>query len=116
MTNATTYVRWSWGVVIGLAVIGGAVSSVQAESKEAARTVRGEVVAVNVQDSPNTIVVKAMKGGKDELIVGATVGADTKILRGKQKIGLDALKMGESVDLSYVKQDDGLAARSIHAR
>lgn len=116
MTHATASVRWGWGLVFGLAIIGAAVSSVQAESTAAARTVRGEVVAINVQDSPNTIVVKALKGGKDELIVGATVGTDTKIMRGKQKIGLDALKMGESVDLSYVKQEDGLVARSIHAR
>lgn len=116
MTYARTSVRWSWGIVMGLAVIGAVVASAQAESKTAARTVRGEVVAINVQDSPNTIVVKAMKGSKEELIVGATVGADTKIVRGKQKIGLDALKMGESVDLSYVKQDDGLVARSIQAR
>lgn len=116
MTKATTYARWSWGLVMGLAVMWIAAPSVHAESKAAARAVRGEVVAVNVQDSPNVIVVKAMKGSKDELIVGATVGADTTIMRGKQKVGLDALKVGESVELTYVKRDDGLAARSIHAR
>nr|MBI3612852.1 hypothetical protein [Nitrospirota bacterium] len=115
MTKAT-YAGWSWGVAMGLAVMWAAVPSVSAESKAAARAIRGEVVAVNVQDSPNTIVVKAMKGSKDELIVGATVGSDTKITRGKQTVGLDALKVGESVELTYVKQDDGLVARSIHAR
>ncbi|MFM8550725.1 MAG: hypothetical protein ACKOCD_00155 [Nitrospiraceae bacterium] len=116
MTHTRTYVRWSWGVVMGLAVLCAATPSVSAESKMAARTVRGEVIAVNIQDSPNTIVVKTMKGAKDELIVGATVGADTKVLRGKQAVGLNELKAGESVDLTYVKQGDGLVARSIHVR
>lgn len=116
MTKTTRYARWSWGMVMGLAVMCAAVQSVSAESKAAVRAVRGDVVAINVQDNPNVIVVKAMKGSKNELIVGATVGADTKIMRGKEKVGLDALKAGESVELTYVKQDDGLVARSIHAR
>lgn len=103
-------------VAIALVVLGAVAAPVVAESMEAVRTVRGEVVAANVQDAPHTIVIKAMKGGKDELIVGATVGTDTKIFRGKQKIGLDGLKLGESVELSYAKQADGLAARSIRAR
>ncbi len=116
MTKATTYARWSWAVAIGLTVMWAAAPWAGAESKAVARAVRGEVVAVNVGDSPNVIVVTVMKGSKGESIVGATVGADTKIMRGKQKVGLDALKVGESVELTYVKQDDGLVARSIHAR
>ncbi len=116
MTHAGRHSRWSVGLVMGVAVLWAAAPSVGAESKAAARTVRGEVVAVNVQDSPHTIVVRAMKGGKDELIVGATVGADTTIMRGKQPVDLSALKAGESVNLTYVKQEDGLVARSIHAR
>lgn len=116
MTHAVTHSHWSVGLVVGLAMLWAAALPVGAESKAAARTVRGEVVAVNVQDSPHTIVVKAMKGSKDELIVGATVESDTKIMRGKQPVDLSTLKVGESVDLTYVKQEDGLVARSIHAR
>lgn len=116
MTKATRYAGWSWGLLMGMAVLWAATPPVSAESKTGVRAVRGDVVAINVHDSPNVIVVKAMKGGKNELIVGATVGADTTIRRGKQKVGLETLKVGESVDLTYVKQDDGLVARSIHAR
>jgi len=116
MMKHTAHSRWGWGLAMVLALLWTTALSAQAESKASVRTVRGEVVAVNVQDSPNVIVVKAMAGKQQEFIVGATIAADTKVMRGKQSVALSQLKVGETVDLTYVKQEDGLVARSIHAR
>lgn len=85
-------------------------------SSETVRTVRGEVVAVNTQDTPQVIVVKAMTAKKQEMIVGATVDQGVKITRGSQRVSLGDIKAGEVVELQYVKHQDGLAARSIHVR
>ncbi len=73
-------------------------------------------MAVGLNDSPQTIVVKTMTPKKEELIVGAVVTASTEVTRGKNKVGLDAIKVGEAVDLSYVKQADGLVAKAIRAK
>ncbi len=81
-----------------------------------ARTVKGEVVAVNVSDSPPVIVVKSMTAKKQELIVGAVVDAGTVITRGSKKVTLDNVKLGETASISYVKNEDGLVARSIHVQ
>lgn len=103
------------GMTVVLAV-GGMVGQIAgAASGSSARTVQGEVVAVNVSDSPPVIVVKAMTG-KKEMIVGATVESGAEIMRGKQRVSLDSLKVGEKVALTYVKTNDGLVARSIQAR
>ncbi len=80
------------------------------------RTVKGEVVAVNVSDSPPVIVVKAMTAKKQQLIVGTVVEPNTVITRGGKKVTLDSIKPGESAVLTYVKNEDGLVARSIHVR
>lgn len=81
-----------------------------------ARTVKGEVVAVNVSDSPPVIVVKAMTAKKQELVVGAIVESGTEITRGSKKVTLDNLKLGETASVTYVKNQDGLVARSIHVQ
>lgn len=80
------------------------------------RSVRGEVVAVNVKDSPPVIVLKAMTANHEELIVGATVDSGTVITRGKERVTLGAIKVGEQAAMTYLKNPDGLAARSIHVR
>ena len=77
------------------------------------RTVQGEIVAVNVEDKPNVIVVRVMLPGKKELIVGATVKPTTAISRGSQQVRLGELKVGERVVLTYMKSSDGLSAHSI---
>lgn len=87
-----------------------------AQPGAAARTVQGEVVAVNLQSTPHVIVVKVHLPSKQEMIVGATVGAGTAITRGKQTIGLDAIKPGQIVSLTYSKSESGLDARSIQVR
>lgn len=87
-----------------------------AQAESTARTVQGEVVAVNLQSTPNVIVVKVHLPSKEEMLVGATVGANTTIAHGKQTIGLDAIKPGQIVSLTYVKSESGLDARSIQVR
>lgn len=102
--------------ILGVGLATATASLGQEVSKPAVRTVRGEVVAVNIKDSPQVIVVKAMTAKRQELIVGATVESGTAITRGKARVSLDSIKIGDSVALTYVKSLDGLAARSIHVR
>jgi hypothetical protein len=80
------------------------------------RTVRGVVVATNVEVDPQTIVVNVPLPRKEELVVGARVPPDTTITRGKQAARLADVKAGETVELRYLKASDGLIARSIHIR
>jgi hypothetical protein len=88
------------------------------ETREDARvrTVQGEVVAVNVKDSPNVVVIRVTMAGNKELIVGAIVEPSTAISRGAQHVRLEDLKVGESVVVTYLKRPDGLVAHSIQAR
>ncbi|MBI3806508.1 MAG: hypothetical protein HY281_03190 [Nitrospirae bacterium] len=101
-------------VTLGLAESVLAFSNTVSEQK--GRTLQGEVVAINVTDFPQVIVVKAMTVKKQELIVGAVVESGTVITRGAQRVTLDNLKVGESVAITYLKGPDGLVAHSIHAK
>ena len=87
-----------------------------AEADNATRTVQGKVVAVNLQSTPNIIVVTVILPSKQEMIVGATVGPDVAITKEKQAIGLSGIKTGQTVSLTYVKDQDGLTAKSIQIR
>lgn len=78
--------------------------------------VTGEVVAVNTSETPHVIVVKSRIGKRNDMIVGATVGQDVPITKGKKVVGLSSLKVGESVVITYVKNRDGLAAKRIVVR
>ncbi len=101
-------------VIVG--VSGPAVPLAGAETGPGVRSVRGQVVAVNVKDMPQVIVIKAMTADKKELIVGATVDSGAEIVRGSQRVALKDIKVGESVQLTYSKNPDGLVARSIRVR
>ncbi|CUQ65721.1 hypothetical protein [Candidatus Nitrospira inopinata] len=79
------------------------------------RTVRGTVVATNVEANPQIIVVKVVLPSKEEMIVGARVSADTKITKGKQAAQLADLKAGQTAEVTYLKTSDGLLAQSIRA-
>lgn len=79
------------------------------------RTVRGTVVATNVEANPQIIVVKVLLPSKEEMIVGARVSADTKITKGKQAAQLADLKAGQTAEVTYLKTSDGLLAQSIRA-
>lgn len=107
--------RLSWMLMI-LVLWGGHAPWSAAQPNPVVQTVQGEVVAVNLQSTPNVIVVKVILSSKQEMIVGATVGAGVPITRGKEAIGLDGIKTGQTVSLTYVKNEDGLAARAIQVR
>jgi hypothetical protein len=47
------------------------------------------------------------------MTVGATVTAQTKILRGKKRIALNTIREGEVVWLTYVKAPGGVLAEII---
>lgn len=79
------------------------------------RTVRGTVVATNVEANPQIIVVKVLLPSKEEMIVGARVSADTKITKGKQAAQLADLKAGQTAEVTYLKTAEGLLAQSIRA-
>jgi hypothetical protein len=61
-------------------------------------------------------VVNVVLPDKEELIVGARVSGDTRIVRGKRAVRLEDVKAGETVTITYLKRNDGLIARSIHLR
>ena len=105
-----------WALVWMAMVIMGVSGVVVPVAGAEVRSVRGQVVAVNVTDSPQVIVVKAMTPDKKELIVGATVDSGAEITRGNQRITLKDIKIGESAQLTYTKSPDGLAVRSIRVR
>lgn len=80
------------------------------------RTVHGTVVATNVDVDPQIIVVEVVLPHEEELVVGARVATDTKIMKGKQAARLADIQAGEKATITYLKTLDGLIARSIHVR
>ncbi|MGQ0811327.1 MAG: hypothetical protein ACT4OO_08905 [Nitrospiraceae bacterium] len=84
-------------------------------SQAAVHRVQGQVVAVNLKETPPIIVVTT-RLAQQEMIVGATVGFGASITRGTRRITLDALKVGESVTIVYRKDPSGLVAQSILAK
>lgn len=99
-----------------LGLYGGLAPWSAAQADTAARTVQGKVVAVNLQSTPHIIVITVVLPSKQEMIVGATVGSDVAITKEKQAIGLSGIKTGQTVSLTYVKNQDGLTAKSIQVR
>lgn len=85
-------------------------------SGTAERTVKGTVMAINTAVDPRTIVVNVVLPNKEELIVGARVPEDARIVRGNQAARLDDVKVGETATITYLKTTDGLIVRSIHLR
>jgi hypothetical protein len=75
--------------------------------------VHGQVVAVNVAQTPYMIVVKTPLTKQNDMTVGAKVTAQTRIVRKGKRIALQTIRVGEVVWLTYVKQRDGVFARTI---
>ena len=75
--------------------------------------VQGQVVAVNLTQTPHMIVVKTPLSKHNDMTVGAKVTAQTRITRKGKRIALQAIRVGEMVKLTYVKQRDGVFARRI---
>jgi hypothetical protein len=78
--------------------------------------VQGQVVAVNMVQSPHMIVVKTPLSKHDEMTVGARVTSQTKIVRKGKRIGLQTIRVDEAVWLTYVKQRDGVFAQTIQVQ
>lgn len=103
-------------VLMALVLCGGLAPWAAGQPDAGVRTVQGKVVAVNVHSTPNVIVVKVVLPTKQDMIVGATVGAGIAITRGREAIGLHEITPGQTVSLTYDKHDNGLDARSIQVR
>jgi hypothetical protein len=78
--------------------------------------VHGQVIAVNVAQTPHMIVVKTPLSTHNEMTVGAKVTAQTRIVRKGKRIALQTISVGEGVWLTYVKQRDGVFARTIQVK
>jgi hypothetical protein len=75
--------------------------------------VHGQVMAVNVAQAPHMIVVKTSLTKHNDMTVGAKVTAQTRIVRKGKRVALQTIREGEMVWLTYVKQRDGVFARTI---
>lgn len=78
--------------------------------------VHGQVVAVNVVQAPQMIVVKTPLNKHDAMTVGARVTSQTKIVRKGKRIALQTIRVDEAVWLTYVKQRDGVFAQTIQVQ
>jgi hypothetical protein len=78
--------------------------------------VHGQVMAVNVAQTPHMIVVKTPLSKHNDMTVEAKVTAQTRILRKGKRTGLQSISVGEVVWLTYVKQRDGVFARIVQVR
>ncbi|MFN3682022.1 MAG: hypothetical protein ACK4VP_08290 [Nitrospira sp.] len=99
------------GVILAVSLVAVPVMSQAGEVIQ--RTVRGTVVATNVEANPQIIVVKVLLPSKEEMIVGARLSADTKITKGKQVTQLADVKTGQLAEITYLKTSEGLLAQSI---
>jgi hypothetical protein len=102
--------------IVALCLVGLSEIVVTAAPNVMVRTVRGEVVATNLNDTPHTIVVRVLLPNKDELTVGVSVPPETRITRAKRPATLADIKVGEPVDLTYRRNPAGLAAQAIAVR
>jgi hypothetical protein len=78
--------------------------------------IHGQVMAVNVAQTPHLIVVKTPLSKHNDMTVGAKVTAQTRIVRKGKRIALQTISVGDMVWLTYVKQRDGVFAQSIQVQ
>lgn len=95
-----------------LAGLGSFLTSVYA-ANNTVHEIRGTVESIGAGDVPPVIVVKGQHGSSEGIVVGAVVQQGAVILRGKRKIGLDHIHVGDKVTLKYIKTREGLLVRSI---
>lgn len=65
------------------------------------RWASGEVIAINTEAAPNTIVVKSKTWKGQDFIVGAAVEAGTVIMINKKPVQLKDVHTGDRVDITY---------------
>ncbi len=93
----------------------GAFSSWALAGELITRWASGEVVATDTEAVPNTIVVKTKNWKGQDFIVGAAVEADTVIkIRGRTATLRD-IKVGDIVDIVYVR-NKRVIAKSIKVK
>ena len=97
-------------LLLGL-VTGGFPSIIDAKGK--ARTVRGEVMALNTEADTQIVVLRVITKGGVEMVVGALVSKDTKIEKKGKAATLGQLVEGDKVILTYEITRDGALARTI---
>jgi hypothetical protein len=78
--------------------------------------IHGQVMAVNVAQTPHLIVVKTPLSKHNDMTVGAKVTAQTRIVRKGKRVALQTISVGDMVWLTYVKQRDGVFAQSIQVQ
>jgi hypothetical protein len=78
--------------------------------------VHGQVVALNLAQTPHMIVIKTPLGRHDDMTVEAKVTAQTKIMRKGKRITLQTVSVGAAVWLTYMKKKDGVFARAIQVQ
>jgi len=78
--------------------------------------VQGQVVAVNLVQTPHMIVIKTPLSKHDDMTVGAKVTAQTKIVQKGRRISLQTINVGAAVWLTYIKKKDGVFARVIQVQ
>lgn len=78
--------------------------------------VHGQVMAVQIAQAPHMIVVKTPLSKHNDMTVGARVTAQTKVTRKGKRVGLQTIRVGETVWLTYVKQRDGVFAQVIQVQ
>ena len=113
-----TWVREAWRILfagVTLLVLLGIPHDSEAADGRTYR-VHGQVMAVNVADTPHVIVVKTPLTKHDDMTVGAKVTAETRIMRKGKRIALQTIRVGEVVWLTYIKQRDGVFARIIQVQ
>ncbi len=110
-----TRVRQQWQVPFAVAALLGLLSIVPGPAAASERTYRvhGQVVAVNLDQTPHMIVVKTPLSKYNDMTVGAKVTAQTRITRKGKQITMHTIRVGDMVKLTYVKQRDGVFARLI---
>ena len=113
-----TRVRQAIGVLFAIAALMMLLCIPPDSEAASGRTYRvhGQVMAVNVAQTPHMIVVKTPLTKHDDMTVGAKVTAETRIVRKGKRIALQTIRVGEMVWLTYVKQRDGVFARIIQVQ
>jgi len=112
------WVREAWRILLAgvtlLVLIGIPHDSEAADGRT--YRVHGQVMAVNVAQTPHMIVVKTPLTKNNDMTVGAKVTAQTRIVRKGKRIALQTIREGEVVWLTYVKERDGVFARIIQVQ
>ena len=110
-----TRVRQAWRALFAVAALMMLLCIPPDSEAASGRTYRvhGQVMAVNVAQAPHMIVVKTPLTKHNDMTVGAKVTAQTRIVRKGKRVALQTIREGEVVWLTYVKQRDGVFARTI---